>query len=88
VSKDQLKDYSEWMKMFGSVWLIVKLKANKIANFNLTLSLLLKLNMKVTLHTLLFSTLALFTLAEEMKFGYNLPPQQNICFLQNIAENI
>lgn len=27
-------------------------------------------------------------LAEEMKFGYTLGGAQNICFLQNIAENI
>ena len=28
------------------------------------------------------------TRAEEMKFGYSLGGNQNICFLQNIAENI
>ena len=44
-----------------------------------------------TLCTLLFSSALLlshFALAEEMKFSYQLPNSQNICFLQNIAENI
>ncbi len=27
-------------------------------------------------------------LAEEMKFNYSLGPMQNICFIENIAENI
>ena len=34
------------------------------------------------------ASLAALAAAEEMKFVYNLPPMQNICFLQNIAENI
>ena len=40
---------------------------------------------------LLATTLALTTLlasAEDMRFTYTLAPVQNICFLQNIAENI
>lgn len=42
-------------------------------------------------HLSVFAGLAVLSAlvgAEEMKFGYTLPGQQNICFLQNIAENI
>ena len=34
------------------------------------------------------ASFAVLASAEELKFVYNLPPMQNICFLQNIAENI
>ena len=34
------------------------------------------------------ASLAALASAEELKFVYTLPPMQNICFLQNIAENI
>lgn len=46
--------------------------------------------MKVLRNLLLVAVglLAATTLAEEMKFQYSLPGNQNICFLQNIAENI
>ncbi len=46
----------------------------------------------ITLKTLLSSALLVLligrTHGEEMKFSYQLGPSQNICFLQNIAENI
>ena len=37
---------------------------------------------------LLAATFFLLCSAEDMKFTYQLGPVQNICFLQNIAENI
>ena len=37
---------------------------------------------------LLVSFIGHQAMAEEMKFGYSLAGNQNICFLQNVAENI
>jgi len=38
--------------------------------------------------TILSVMLCSSILCEEMKFSYSLPDRQNICFFQNLAENI
>ena len=45
----------------------------------------MKQHVAVAVLSMMISGLAI---AEEMKFGYSLGGNQNICFLQNIAENI
>ncbi len=44
--------------------------------------------MKQHVAVAVLSIISGLAMAEEMKFGYSLGGNQNICFLQNIAENI
>ncbi|CDW87120.1 erv25p [Stylonychia lemnae] len=48
----------------------------------------MKTNRKHQSLLLIVACFCVSTLAEEMKFSYNLPASQNVCFQQNIAENI